>query len=107
MIMESEMSAQDLMHNGLTPDDSASEVIHFDKHPQQRTLEMALSILKNTTCVEPELMEKMLKNFHQGLPFQSGLSFPDVKLMDRIVRSLPHNNAWVKIKKFFLSCFKK
>lgn len=96
MIMESEISAQDLATNGLTPDDTASEIIHFDKNPQQRTLGMALSILKNTTCVEPELMHVMLKNFHQGLPYQSGL-----------VQSLPHHNAWAKIKKFILSCLKK
>lgn len=81
VMLESELSARDLMQSGLTPDATASEAIHFDKNPQQRTLDISISILKNMTCAEPELKELMLRQFNQGTGF--------------------------KIKNFFLSCFKK
>lgn len=100
VIMESEMSAHELMQNGLTPGDTASEVIHFDKKVQQRTLGMAISILKSMTCLEAELMDKMLKNFNQGVPF------PDVKLPESL-QKIPQNSLWLRVKGFISSCFKK
>jgi hypothetical protein len=98
MILESELHSKDLMENGLTPDDTASEVIHFDKSTQKRTLEISLSILKNMTCLEPELKALMLKNFNQGVAFEG---FPE-----RISRVMPQGNLWLKVKEFILSCFK-
>jgi hypothetical protein len=99
MILESEMNSKDLMENGLTPDDTASEVIHFDKSTQKRTLDISLSILKNMTCVEPELKALMLRNFSQGLSFEG--------IPERLAQKLPKGNLWVGIKAFILSCFKK
>lgn len=99
MILESEMNSKDLLENGLTPDDTASEVIHFDKNTQKRTLDISMSILKNMTCVETELKALMLKNFNQGLAFEG---FPE-----RINQNLPPNNLWLTVKGFILSCFKK
>jgi hypothetical protein len=100
VVLESELSAQDLMQSGLTPDDTASEVIHFDKDPQQRTLDISISILKNMTCVEPELKELMLRQFNQGVGFSRGSSQIESKDFWR----LP---LLTRVKNFFLSCFKK
>lgn len=74
VILESELSAKDLAQSGLTPDSTASESIHFDKKPQARTLDISISILKNMTCVEPELKELMLRQFNQGVRKKSFLS---------------------------------
>ena len=97
MIMESEISAQDLMQSGLTPDDTASEVIHFDGKVQQRTLATAISILKNSTSIEPELMSMVLSNFGQATPFQG---FP-------VKAEGAKTSLWLKAKNAILSCFKK
>jgi hypothetical protein len=99
MIMESELSSKDLTENGLTPDTTASEVIQFDKSTQKRTLDISLSILKNMTCLEPELKALMLKNFNQGVAFEG---FPE-----RRSAGVPSRNLWLTVKEFFLSCFKK
>lgn len=99
MILESELSSKDLSENGLTPDDTASEVIQFDKSIQKRTLDISLSIIKNMNCLEPDLKALMLKNLGQGVDF---LSFPE-----RLTQGLPESSLWQTAKKFFLSCFKK
>jgi len=100
VILESELNAQDLMQSGLTPDDTASETIHFDKNPQQRTLDISISILKNMTCVESELKELMLRQFNQG----SGFSIGNSQIVSKDFWRLP---LLVRVKNFFLSCFKK
>lgn len=99
VILESEFSSQNLMENGLTSGDSASEIIRFDKTTQLRTLELGLSILKHTTCVEPELMGKMIDNFNQGFSFRAFASLQDLHVSK--------NPLVTRIKKFFLSCFRK
>jgi hypothetical protein len=101
VILESEMSSQDLMQNGLTPDDTASEAIHFDRVPQQRTLDITLSILNNMTCVESDLKTLMLRHFNQAVPFQ--------KIPEKIAEKLPsgHRSLVSRVKNLILSCFKK
>ncbi len=109
VILESEMSSKDLAQNGLTPDDTASEAIHFDRNPQQRTLSISISILKNMTCVEPELKELMLRQFNQGLGFSG---FPILGSQSLGPNSLLGGSLWSgslfsRFKNFILSCFKK
>ncbi len=71
VMLESEFSTQNLMENGLTSGDSASEIIRFDKSVQTQSLELGLSILKHTRSVDPKLLEKMITNFNQGLSFKA------------------------------------
>jgi hypothetical protein len=99
MMMESEILSKDLSENGLTADDTASEVIQFDKKIQKRTLDISLSILKNMNCVEPDLKALMIKNYNQGQGFEN---FPE-----KLAEHLPQSPLWLKVKKFILSCFKK
>src|SRR5690606_33542894 len=70
MILESEISARDLQMSGLTPDNTASEVIHFDSSVQQRTLSMAISIIKSSKTIGQDLVQMLLKNFGQAIPFE-------------------------------------
>lgn len=100
VILESELCAQDLMQSGLTPDNTASESIHFDKNPQQRTLDISISILKNMTCVEVELKDLMIRQLNQGAGFK-------IENSQIVSKDYWRSPLLLRVKNLFLSCFKK
>ncbi len=102
MIMESEISAKDLQESGLTPDDTASEVIRFDEKVQPRTLGIAISIIENSKTIEPVLIDYMLKNFRQHSLLGKMSHFTESKRSQSSKSSL-----WLRAKTFILSCFRK
>lgn len=104
VIFESEMSSMELMENGLTTGDTASEVIHFDKKAQQRTLSAALSILNNMTCLEYDLKKMMIALFEQGRSF-SGIATNTTEV--NASESSGIRAVFKSLKDIFLSCFKK
>lgn len=96
MILESEISSQDLRENGLTPDNgTTSESIRFDRDPQQRTLDISLAILKNMTCVDSDLKDLMLRQFNQGISVAT------------MQKSDQKPNILHRAKALILSCLKK
>lgn len=99
LMMESELSSEVLEENGLTPDTTASEAIQFDKSTQKRTLNIAVSIIKNMTCLEKDLKALILKNFNQGVAFEG---FPE-----RVEQTPTSKSFWLTVKSFIMSCYKK
>ena len=104
VILESELNMGDIKMNGLTTGDATSESIHFDNKVQERTLNTAISILKNMKCVEVDLKNNMMNNLNQGFSFQL---FPKKTSVMSPQSGGGLKNLLFRLKNFFLSCFNR